>query len=241
MKANKPKARMRKRTKIALIVSLSVIGSHILFLGAYFTIDWLCFDLPLKLTEDLRGYPLSVIQGSPERISQDEWNETLARMSERFPSNYLALVGFWPQEIPEEGTESFFFHEDVKYRNKSSPRDEWYLSCVWDSARFQAEKERLLSISGPFIKGILPTFHEKKALGSQDLFPLPACIFVYNDQAIFQYAIFDEVELRIHYIFLDEIGSLDSIVFDKNLAPTKRTIDSDIARDAFSGYYSIYF
>ena len=133
------------------------------------------------------------------------------------------LQGRMKQILPDNvssGMVDYFFYKETIETYMEVDRYEIYVSCTWDEASFNNEKERLMSLTG----------HLRNPIMSNDLFCYPACVYLYNYRSIYWYVLFDEPNLKMHYVMLSEIGSLDEVVFNKELAPTKCLYDADFPR-----------
>ena len=172
-----------------------------------------------SLLEPIKGAPQSVLEAD-YLVSVDSFYANIRWHSARI----------FPKSLPN-GAAAFFLHsESVKGKIKSHDRWEVFLECAWSPEEFTKERERLSCFS---IKGKAP-------LLSNDLFPLPSCVFIYNDNSIFEYAIFSEDSSTVYYVSLSDVGPLaKNIVFDFSLAPTKRLVDSDVASAVKLNSYDI--
>ena len=83
---------------------------------------------------------------------------------------------------------------------------------------------------------------QMKSVYCIDLFDLPSFVCIYNYNGEFEYALVDESNKRILYIYLKDIKTIDNIIFDKKYAPSKSLSDSLFPKCLISGnYYNIFF
>ena len=82
----------------------------------------------------------------------------------------------------------------------------------------------------------------KKVVFSQNLFNYPAYISIYNEHSRYEYALVDEDNLEIIYIYMFDCGK-DSICFSNNYIPSKKLKKSDFPKQLISsgGEYTIYW
>lgn len=197
MNGQKPASNRKRRIlKISMIVCIAFSA----WLALWFLIPTIenCF---LRYVDDLDGYALSSIQGNVEEVGDDEY---LQKKSPICAHKTIYCLMF-PEHIPAEGAPFFFFSETVKSYRDFSDRFEIYLCCEWGDEKYAAERERLKDLG----------LSER-----DDLFPLPSFVYRY-DYGHFLYALFDQSNNAIHYIYLSEVGSIENVVFDRSLAPTK--------------------
>ena len=62
---------------------------------------------------------------------------------------------------------------------------------------------------------------DSSTIYSEDLFPLPAVVYFYNQSSQFRYTLLDETNHEIRYISFGEIGNKNNIVFGLKYAPKK--------------------
>lgn len=193
--------KLRLLVKAAIIVSVSILG----FAGIWLYCGFVN-ELSLKYVDDLRGYPLSQIQGTLGTVDDGTYSERMSLLREFNPC-YSAI---FPEHISDGESKFFFFAETVKTWRNCFDRWEVYLSCEWSEEKYAFEKARLENHSD----------RSADSLKRDDLFAL--CAFVYEySSGRFAYTLFDESTFSIHYVFLCEVGSIEDIVFDRLYAPTK--------------------
>ena len=228
MKDEKDKnVRIPKWVKVLIIVFGSFLGaiSSLWIIGG---ISTLIKNSSIHYVERLKDYKLSKIVGKVGRIESDEYTKKIKEITTI--NNYRAYeIDMLPKDIPSE-TNYFFFAETVQPNKNFHDRFERFLECKWREEEFELECKRLESIHNG----------GKYVLYSEDLFTLPAFVIQYNYSAIFEYALIDKSDFKIYYIWMDEIGSLENIVFDMSFAPTKRLQDSDLAKKTNYGIYTLY-
>ena len=204
---------LRKKALKRRLIKATLIASSVLaaILGVWLMIYFVEVT-SLIYVDDLRAYSLSKIQGSVEEVDRDAYSRMLSPLRGDGKKSTTALVysPLFPESVPSVGTEAFLFAETVKPERSYFDRWEVYVRCLWSEEGFASEKLRLESFSGP---GKGPT-------ARADLFPLPSLVYKY-ESGKFLYALLDESTFSIHYIYLCEVGSIDNIVFEKRLAPTK--------------------
>lgn len=197
------KTRQLKRgTKVLLIIFVGLFT----FLGIWTTVYFVNVS-SLTYVDDLNGYSLSRIKGSVELVDVDEYSAKIAPLLSQKNPVYGAM---FPELIPNSGVAGFFYAETVKPTRNYFDRWEVYVCCKWSEDEYINEKTRLENFDG---MGGGPFFRT-------DLFPFPSLVYTYQSGK-FLYALLDEPTFSIHYIYLCEVGTIDNIVFDKKLAPTK--------------------
>lgn len=204
--------------RLIIIIAIAMLVFPIIVFGLF----WLQ-GLSLSYVDDLKyyQYKFSAITGEPFHLSKKAYIEKY-ELKEEISSD------IFPKSSPDEGLFYYFFAESVKPNHDYDDRWEIYVNCRWNDKDYQSEKERLSSLTG---------FNRQTPLISYDLFSLPSYVFVYRS-GVFKYAIYNDDDNSIFYIFLKEIGSLDNVVFDHSLAPQKRLQDSDLAKATRNGQYS---
>ena len=209
----------RNLIKIPIIVSLSIAS----FVGVACFASWVD-GKSVKYVSYLDGYELRQIGGKPETITKEQYKATKDSIKQEAGNSRICI---FPDTIPGESSDFYYFAENVKLRNGRTDRWELYLSCIWSDEQFAFEYDRLRSAEG----------HKVSPLFSNNLFPYPASVF-YFWSATYIYALFDESLKRIYYIAFSEVGHISNIVFDRSLAPAKSLLDSDVASQAPFGKFS---
>ena len=135
----------------------------------------------------------------------------------------------FPKNIDGTKSKMFVFKED----HDRHFRSEIYLESEFlDSNSYFDEIQRLQFLEGK---------HSKKPIYSSDLFALPSYVATYNVDACYEYALFDEDNLKIIYIYLSSFDTYENIVFNIDYAPCRILKGSDFPRWAIKdGSYSIY-
>lgn len=184
--------------------------------------------------DDLVWYDINIvhqsfehIDGSPEMVSSSNYSHDLildvARSGFIFPKNLFA----------DEQISFFFFYEKHNGDGGQVYRSEIFLKRQLNKEDYEAEIIRLQSIES----------YGKKAIYVDDLFSLPSFVASYNMFSSFEYALLDYTSMEIIYVYLYSIGSSDEIVFDNELAPSKRLNESSFPKDLITtdGAYSMYW
>ena len=135
----------------------------------------------------------------------------------------------FPENVNNVSAKCFAFSEN----HNQHFRSEIYLeSEFFDSNSYFDEIQRLQLLEGK---------HSKKPIYSSDLFALPSYVATYNVDACYEYALFDEDNLKIIYIYLSSFDTYENIVFNIDYAPCRILKGSDFPRWAIKdGSYSIY-
>lgn len=168
-------------------------------------------------------HKFTTISGEPYHLDQESYHVNKVEIN-----NYSPLFAEFPDDSSEYGVDYFFFGEKIKpSHNSFYDRFELYISCKWDKQDYEFEKERLSSLVGG------DNFHP---LFSNDLFPFPSYVFIY-EHGSFLYALLDEKENTIIYIAINEIGSIKDVMFDHSLAPQKSLYKSDLAKQTTFGSF----
>ena len=184
-------------------------------------------ELSFSLLDSLKNYDLSPISGEIIQLSQNDYFNKMSTIN-----NEINTYSVFPNAAPKDGVYFFYYGENVKKSHSFIDRAELYVSCKWDKEEFKEEKTRLETYSGK---------NEKKPLKSNNLFPLPSFIFSYSNGYFF-YSLVDDSNQQIFYIICMEIGTLESVVFDKSLAPSKSLLNSDVSSfGGSSGSYSVWW
>lgn len=145
--------------------------------------------------------------------------------------NYGGLI--FPSMIKEGSIKGFFFAEKHYTDEGDISRSELYIEWSFvNNKSYEEEVQRISSIAN----------NDKQVLLSYDLFSLPSYIAEYQWLSGFEYALIDEENLIIRYIYLKEVGTYYQIVFDNEYAPHKWISDSDLPKEQIAnGRYSIYW
>ena len=182
----------------------------------------------IEYVSELKYYQLSKINGEPTQINIDDYYDNLSSL--KSDNKWLSWrTEVFPSIINEEDSEYFFYAETVKPQRDYYDRFEIYLCRHLEQDEFNLEKHRLKNITGP----------TKSAVFSEDLFNYPCVMFEYNYFSRYEYVLFNEENFTVYYIWIQEIGSLDNVVFDKSIAPQLRLIDSDLKELSKTGGYSL--
>ena len=213
----------KRKIRIFLLIAIPI---YLVFHLALIVLAVSMYDMfsPISFSEKLsygsRYYDLTPINGEPIRTNGEDYNQE--------KSDYQPYLGFHGDILPSINNDDsiccFFLYERIKTRRDLVDRIEVYVSYQWkDTIDFSIEKSRLSSINysiGNHVSG--------KPIMSRNLFPFPSYVFVYNIFGTYMYVLLDDQSLTMHYVVLVEIVSIKEIVFDKDLAPKKRIVDSDL-------------
>ena len=226
---------MDKDKKITLIIFFSIMGFvglvSILLVGFYHLTVW-----SKRMTVDtftfvysLARYKLSPIEGEPTNVNQETYEAEVLSFN---PYTAMKPTSIFPTSIPYNHNSFFCFYETVNRDSKPySDRWEIYLKCTFDLETYSFEYDRISNITG---------YNNKKSISSDDLFALHSITFTFNYFSEYQYAVFDEQNLEIHYISFAEIGSIDNIVFDEAFAPQKPLSQANLSIKINQNRYSIF-
>ena len=205
-----------------VVVSLT-LGPILLFVERSSYRNNVSFKNPHLILENL-----TFINGDITNISSDVFLQK--RDNLKTICNNSGLI--FPNEA-YPGTLSYFeFYESFYADGRTIYRTEIYLKWEFENHEyFIREKERLNDIK----------HYEKPSFFSKSLFSLPSYTTEYNHEGGFEYALLDETDSVIEYIYLMGVGDKTQIVFDEDKIPIKSPNDSDFPRNMISeGYYSIY-
>lgn len=194
-----------KHNKIIILIII-ILSSVIGFAGIWFLVAFINVS-SLKYVDDLKGYSLSKIQGHVEVIDFESYSQEISSLKGDKNPVYGSM---FPESVPNNRVSFFCYSETVKPNRNYFDRWEVYACCEWNEKDYINETNRLKDFAG-FGNG--PTIRN-------DLFPFTSFVYTYQSGE-FLYTLFDESSFSIYYIFLCEIGSIENIVFDRALAPTK--------------------
>ena len=166
-------------------------------------------------------YSIIKIEGSPKHINNVDYDGDLFLKKDNVDQLFPSTINC--------GEIDFFFFEQS---GKKEAFLKWNIS---DIGFFDNEIARIKNITC-----------EKKIRHTSTLFCLPAYVAAYNFNSLFEYSLYDYVNLTIYYIYLYDIGDFNQIVFDYKYAPTRyiQTSDFPFEKDEISWYqngvFSIY-
>ena len=199
----------RKRVIRNVVRGLIIGGSSTL---AFFLVIFITFYIQhrtLEFSDLLKGYELTPITGQPIEMTQEEYDESIST----FDNFIYSPVYFFPETISSENS-FFLYYENAKREYHSDvSRYEVYLLCKWTEEEFNNEKTRLMCT--------VAQSRDSSTVYSEDLFPLPAFVYLYNHGSEFEYVLLDEINHEIRYISFCEIGNKNNIVFGLKYAPQK--------------------
>ncbi|MDE5855738.1 MAG: hypothetical protein K2H06_01695 [Anaeroplasmataceae bacterium] len=171
------------------------------------------------------------IEGAPVSITKEEYSfENISNIT-------FSSAKIFPQVLETEKAKYFEFKEERGGDVGKIYRSEIYLDCQYSKEIFDGEVERLSSIYTEWEKG------NKNSVLSNDLFCFPTYITSYNSAGEFEYALFDNANYRVIYIYLLGVGSASNIVFEEMFIPQKKLNESDFDSTLISkeGDYTIYW
>ena len=221
----------KKITPLIIVLSCSIGGMAFacLFAFLFSSLSNSYYENNIVFADfNLKYEKTTTITGEVKSISLNDYN----KLSPTFCTicNNRGLV--FPNTISDGNVSYFCFSEFFYADGRNIYRTELY--CNWkffDQKLFDNEINRLDKLFN----------NDKTTVYCEDLFSMPSYITEYNYKASFEYAIVDKENLSIHYIYLKGIESLDQIVFDEFLIPTKNLKDTSFPKDdIIKGYYSIY-
>lgn len=153
-------------------------------------------------------------------------------------SNYLinlrdntdahSYLSIFPNEIINNNVEEFIYlSEDGLFDGDYL----FYLVVSYDKDSYYNEINRISNITINY-KNL-----EKKILFSKDGFSYPAYISIFDNNGSFEYALVDEENYRIVYIF-NQFFMWDKIEINKNYEPIDYDVPiKDIKREGYNMYY----
>ncbi len=217
----------RKETHIIFYLVFSLLS-----LCALFFLDSCSKKQEINFNcEYIWGSCSNKIEGTPEIITKEEYSyEDIQNIT--FQSSKL-----FPLELMVDTAQYFEFKEKHWGDAGTIYRSEIYLDCQYTEELFYTELERLSSIQIDHFN------YSKNSVLTYDLFNLPAYVTCYNRTGEFEYALYDQTNFRIVYIYLMGVGEVSNIVFDNTFIPYKKLKESDFCPELISkeGYYSIYW
>lgn len=167
---------------------------------------WCSFSVELNLKSiEIFGDAVE-IKGEIQTIGANEYN------IDKFKNSFCGYLVF-PQHIQSESAEFFAFSEERGSDRGRVLVSEIYLSCTYSDEIFSSEIKRLSEIKREHAD------QNKPILYSEELFNLPSYVAIYNDSSEFEYAIVNEKNLTIYYVYLFAIEESKNIVFDMALSP----------------------
>lgn len=153
-------------------------------------------------------------------------------------SNYLislrdntdahSYLSIFPDEIVNNNVEEFrYLSEDGLFDGDYL----FYLVVNYDKESFYNEKDRISNITINY-KNL-----EKKILYSEEGFNYPVYISIFDNNGSFEYALADEENYKIIYIF-NQFFMWDKIEINKNYEPIDYKVPiKDIKREGYNMYY----
>lgn len=130
----------------------------------------------------------------------------------------------FPEQIPDEGTDAEYYFE---YKDEIfDPYYQIYLKCTYDTPTYSDEVKRLSQIKESY-QGIT----QKIRYNTED-FEYPAFVAIYGDDGCYEYALLDENNQTIIYIFT-QWAKADDIKIKNAYLPYNFMVGTD---HAFSIY-----
>lgn len=120
-------------------------------------------------------------------------------------------LAIFPDALPASANNTqYYYEEDTSDLFDNSYQI--YLKCSYNATDYQAEKNRLEAIEDTYEERL-----QKVLLDNQN-YKFPAIVAVDSHNHCFEYALLDDDNLIIHYVFLQFIDEKD-LQFDKDLLP----------------------
>ncbi len=215
----------RKKIYIILYLSISLLLCSLIFLDSCSKTQELNFNC-----EYIWG-SCSKIEGTPKTITKEEYS------FENIQNITFQSAKIFPLELMADTAQYFEFKEKHWGDAGTIYRSEIYLDCQYTEELFHIELERLSLIQIDHFN------YSKNSVLTYDLFNYPAYVTSYNRTGEFEYALYDQTNFRIVYIYLMGVGEVSNIVFDNTFIPYKKLKESDFCPELISkeGYYSIYW
>ncbi|GLB28579.1 hypothetical protein LAD12857_05020 [Lacrimispora amygdalina] len=130
----------------------------------------------------------------------------------------------FPESIPDDGTDAQYYFE---YKDGIfDPYYQIYLKCTYDTPTYSDEVKRLAQIKEDY-QGTT----QKIRYNTED-FEYPAYVSIYGDDGCYEYALLDEGNQTIIYIFT-QWAKADNIKFENAYLPNNFMLESE---HAFSIY-----
>lgn len=131
---------------------------------------------------------------------------------------YSNLLIF-PEKIPEKTlSSSYYFKKDSS--NIFDDDYQIYLMCQYDQEEYDQEANRLAAIKQVCGKEVHYVWKDEKN------YFLPAIVSIYNNNHCYEYALLDDINKKIYYIFLQFIYR-DDVIFDNRFLPYNY-VDPDV-------------
>lgn len=187
----------------------------------------------LSYNETYNG--LYMIDGTPHKTTNNNYKNVM----DNYKKETSELISIFPLSIDDDY--NVFFEKHYEYINCEEGLlwgpyyddvniTELYLYCNYDEISFNNEIDRLKTLK----------YKKNKIIYSKNLFKYPSYVSIYNRNHKFEYALIDESNLSIYYIYLSSV-SKNNIVFDEDLLPKKYIINSDVPSYKIkNGGFSIY-
>ena len=201
---------------IALFVVLIIYNSNSLDQELDFSYE--LFDNKNKITETINSY------------SSDKYSLEIQKLKEK-----INRMQIFPETISDTAEcKGFSYIEEVRIIDWGLDyRAEVFFSIKYSEDSYIDETVRLSSIKNDH--------KNKEIIFSQNLFNYPAYVSIYNEHSRYEYALLNEDNHEIIYIYLFDCGE-DNICFSNDYIPFKRIKDSDFPKKiASKGYYTIYY
>lgn len=133
-------------------------------------------------------------------------------------------LDIFPEQIPDKGTDTQYYFE---YKDEIfDPYYQIYLKCTYDTPTYSDEVKRLAQIKENY-QGIT-----QKIRYNTEKFEYPAYVAIYGDDGCYEYALLDEDNQTIIYIFT-QWANADDIKFENAYLPHNYMADTE---DTFSIY-----
>lgn len=142
------------------------------------------------------------------------WESCIERNIERYAEfdEYHGYGNLWvfPEDISETATNVDYYYFDMN--TFMDPTCQIYLSCTYDTETYQKEVERLSQINYEMNGAMKPIQYE------ENIFAYPAYVSIYQWESCYEYALVDDEEQKIVYVFLQGIPEW-MLAFDEEYSP----------------------
>lgn len=149
--------------------------------------------------------------------TKDHLNIKLTTSTDDY-GNFRGFRGFSNLDVFPEKLLKSAQNIDFYYNDDSSPifddSCQVYLKCSYNESDYQSEIQRLKSIKEQYQE------MEQKTWVDNENFKFPAVVAIYNNNHCYEYALLNENNFSIIYVFLQFIYKED-VVFDNDFLPNK--------------------
>lgn len=180
--------------------------------GAYLAFILIALLLPFQMDHKDKIESYITWDESIKEVTSEEYymdmniTKTLTQKLSIFPNNINNNADYYNSYIEVSGISNYFIQETyLKYKYN-------------DLEFFNKEIYRLNNLEIYNVKSNT----SKKCLYIENMFDFPVYISIYNYDKCYEYALVDEMNLTIHYIYIN--NNNDFYIFDEIYRPTKKLI-----------------